>query len=58
MLFFLFRVSVILSAVIIKVSIFYLTRPRVPFILVMIAVLFLITYVPDLIVFIPSLIGR
>ena len=51
-------VSVILSVVIIKVSIFNLTRPLVPFILVMIAVLFLITYVPNLIMFIPSLIGR
>jgi len=41
-----------------KVSIFNLTRPLLPFILVMVAVLFLITYVPWLIVAIPQAVTR
>jgi TRAP-type transport system large permease protein len=41
-----------------KVSIFNLTRPLLPFILVMVAVLFLITYIPWLIVAIPQAVTR
>ncbi|WHH57682.1 TRAP transporter large permease [Petroclostridium sp. X23] len=37
-----------------KISIFELTKPLLPFILVMIAVLLMITYVPGLIMFIPN----
>jgi tripartite ATP-independent transporter DctM subunit len=39
-----------------KLSIFQLTRPIIPFIAVMVAVLMLITYVPGLIMWIPSMV--
>lgn len=41
-----------------KVSMFDLVRPVIPFILVMIAVLFLITYVPELVTFIPHMMAK